>query len=129
LAHYFLNDAGSPGPLKLVPGGPNFELSYASKAVLEYMLGLSGLEGPITAEISEMKELANKRIASHEERLMTPLLDFLKSRSSAGVRILGIEDGDSSRRAPTISFVVEGKSSKMIAESFDAKKVFPYIHG
>jgi selenocysteine lyase/cysteine desulfurase len=74
-----------------------------------------------------MKDLVNERIASHEVLLMTPLLKFLQSRKSEGLRILGIEEGDSSLRAPTISFVVDGKSSKMIAESFDVKKVVSLI--
>jgi len=105
----------------VVPGGPNFELSYASSAVLPYLLSLSG-EG-MSDDILELKKIVNQRIATHESRLMTPLLDYLKSRKSEGVRILGIEEGDSSRRAPTISFVVDGKSSKQIAESLDAKDV------
>src|ERR1700738_5073595 len=91
LAHFFLN-AGDPGALKLVPGGPNFELSYATTAVLPYLLSLSG--AGISGDITQLKQLANRRIADHESRLMTPLLDFLKERKEQGVRILGIEDGD-----------------------------------
>lgn len=120
LAHFFLN-SGSPGSLKLVPGGPNFELSYATTAVLPYLLGLSG--GNDYGDIAQVKRLVNRRIADHESMLMTPLLDFLRSRKDQGVRIFGIEEGDSSRRAPTVSFVVKGKSSRQIAESFDAKNV------
>jgi len=105
--------------LKLVPGGPNFELSYATTAVLPYLLGLSG--GSDYGDIAQVKRLVNRRIADHESMLMIPLLDFLRSRKDQGVRIFGIEEGDSSRRAPTVSFVVKGKSSRQIAESFDAK--------
>ena len=43
LAHYLLN-ANSPGPLKLVPGGPNFELSYATSTMYPYLTSLSGLK-------------------------------------------------------------------------------------
>jgi len=120
LAHYFLN-SNSPGPLKLVPGGPNFELSYASTAVLPYLLSLSGVDESLP--IPERRKLANERIAAHEAKLMTPLLEYLKSKKDHGVRILGLEEGDSSKRAPTISFVVDGKSPKRIVQAFDDKPV------
>jgi selenocysteine lyase/cysteine desulfurase len=107
--------------LKLVPGGPNFELSYGSTAVLPYLLGLSGKKE--SGDFVTLKRLANARIGEHEEKLMGPLLEFLRSKKDKGVRILGLEEGDSAKRAPTISFVIEGKSSKQVAESFDEQDV------
>jgi selenocysteine lyase/cysteine desulfurase len=105
----------------LVPGGPNFELSYGSTAVLPYLLGLSGKNE--SGDFVTLKKLANARIAKHEERLMGPLLEFLRSKKDKGVKILGLQEGDSAKRAPTISFVIEGKSSKQVVESFDEQDV------
>lgn len=123
LAHYFLHST-SPGPLKLVPGGPNFELSYATTAVFPYLKSLSGLKGAQLEDIQVVKRTTNQRIAAHEARLMAPLLEFLRSRKSKGVKIMGLEDADSARRAPTVSLVVNGKSCKDIAESFDEQQVY-----
>ena len=109
--------------MKLVPGGPNFELSWATTAVLPYLLILA--KGSSSDTIEKLKIATNVRVAAHESLLMTPLLEFLKARKDKGVRILGIEEGDGSKRASTISFVVQGKTPKDIAESFDAKNVQP----
>lgn len=58
-------------------------------------------------------------IAAHEGALQKILLDFLTSRDD--VTVHGISSPDSSVRVPTISFTVEGKSSRQIVE--DAEKV------
>jgi selenocysteine lyase/cysteine desulfurase len=105
----------------LVPGGPNFELSYGSTAVLPYLLSLSGKNN--SGDIVQLKRLANARIGEWEEKLMGALLEFLRSKKNKGVRILGLEEADSSKRAPTISFVIDGKSSKQVVESFDEQDV------
>ena len=49
-------------------------------------------------------------IARHEAALAAPLLDFLRSRR--GVRVIGGPEADTPRRAPTISFVVNGRDSE-----------------
>jgi selenocysteine lyase/cysteine desulfurase len=85
------------------------------------MLSLSGRND--SGDFVALKKLANARIGDHEEKLMGPLLEFLRSKKDKGVRILGLEEGDSSKRAPTISFVIKGKSSKQVAESFDEQDV------
>lgn len=77
----------------------------------------------MSGDLLGLKQLANERIAAHEEKLMGPVLEFLRSKKSKGVRILGLEEADSTTRAPTISFVIDGKSSKQVAESLDTQGV------
>jgi selenocysteine lyase/cysteine desulfurase len=61
-------------------------------------------------------------ITQHEGKLQKILLDFLNSRSD--VTVLGSTSADSSERVPTISFTVEGVSSKQIVN--DAEKMSNY---
>jgi len=95
--------------------------------VLSYLTKLSGLVGDRLANLDLVKKTTNERVAAHEARLMAPLLDFLRSRKTRGVRIMGLEEAASNKRAPTVSFIVNGKSSKVIAESFDEKEVHTLI--
>jgi selenocysteine lyase/cysteine desulfurase len=81
------------------------------------------LEGDQLQNIEMVKKATNERIAAHEARLMAPLLEFLESQKTKGVKIMGLEVPDPAKRAPTVSFIVRGKSSRVIAESFDEKQV------
>jgi selenocysteine lyase/cysteine desulfurase len=54
---------------------------------------------------------AFESIERHEATLLTPLVEFLLSKKKAGVRIVGLESV-TSRRAPTVSFVVVGADSR-----------------
>jgi selenocysteine lyase/cysteine desulfurase len=97
---------------KLQPGGPGYELVYATTAVIPYLLSLSP-ENNLTASF--------KAIAEHEQTLSEPLLKYLLSEYDRGVRIVGDEKAGLGR-VPTISFVVVGQrsiKSKDIVAVFD----------
>lgn len=123
LAHYFLKEA-----YKLSPGGVGYELTYGCTGVLPYFVQLGGggssnMGGEETAHL----KAAFDKIAAHEQLLMEPLIAFLLSQHSTGVRIVGPESDKSSSRAPTISFVVVGEDgetkrlqSKDVVAKFDA---------
>lgn len=122
LAHYFL-DPEAAKAYKLQPGGPGYELCYASTGVLSYFFSLDGSSN--AKGDSEKLNATFDRIAAHEQILVQPLIAFLLSKKDQGVRIVGSESSDKAVRAPTISFVVrpEGKapvSSKAIVTKFDA---------
>jgi len=110
LTHHFLPyDATS---LKLMPGGPGYELVYSTTAVPEYLQSLT-TAGTV--------EAGYDAIARYEQTLTQPLLAYLKSKESRGVRIVGDESAGISR-VPTISFVVVGPhrvSSRDIVKIFD----------
>ena len=87
---------------------------YGLTAVSEYLRKLSP-----SRSLTETFE----QIARHEQTLITPLLNFLKSKEARGVRIVG-EERPGADRVPTISFVVVGErpvKSRDIVNVFDQK--------
>ncbi|EMD41811.1 hypothetical protein CERSUDRAFT_147137 [Gelatoporia subvermispora B] len=110
LAHHFLDV--SEKPYKLQPGGPGYELVYGCTAVPPYLRSLTS---------SGVLDDAFDAIASHEQALLNPLLEYLRGQADRGVRLVG-EEYVSVARVPTISFVVVGErpiNSKEIVNAFD----------
>jgi len=73
-------------------------------------------------QIVKYLEGSSEAIAEHEGKLQKILLDFLNSRSD--ITVIGSTSSDSSVRVPTISFTVEGVSSKKLVN--DAEKISNY---
>lgn len=112
LAHHFL-PVGSKS-YKLQPGGPGYELVYGCTAVPEYLRSLAP-----SASLDE----GFAAITYQEQLLVEPLLKYLKSKESRGVKIVGDEQTGLSR-VPTISFVVTGERpirSQDVVKVFDSK--------
>lgn len=114
LAHHFLSVENKP--YKLQPGGPGYELTYATTAVVPYLQSLAP-----SGSIDDAFSL----IADHEQILISPILNYLTSAEAQerGVRVVGSESVDLNR-VPTISFVVSGErkvSSKDVVSYFDKK--------
>jgi len=107
LAHYFFPT--STRVYKLQPGGANYESSYASTAVSEYIQSLAPVQARQNG-VNESLDQAFERIHQFEEELIKPLIDFLLSRKDKGVRIVGPETYRG--RCPTVSFVVIANNSK-----------------
>jgi cysteine desulfurase family protein (TIGR01976 family) len=116
--HYF--NAGIPST-KLTPAGPDHAMIGAAAGIGDYYDAIHAHHFGATdagrfARTSELFEL----FATHEENLVTPLLEFLRGR--AGVRIVGAPEADHTVRAPTIAFVSERRSSvEVYAALIDAK--------
>ncbi|KIM85965.1 hypothetical protein PILCRDRAFT_816514 [Piloderma croceum F 1598] len=116
LVHHFLKV--DTLPYKLQPGGPGYEIAYATTAVVPYLLSLS----PSNAN---SLDASFEAIAIHEQQLLKVLLGFLTDPEQVerGVRVVGDEKVGMSR-VPTVSFVVTGQramKSKDIVKVFDAK--------
>lgn len=99
---------------KLQPGGPGYELVYATTGVLQYVQSLTS-DKSLTS--------AYEGMAIHEQTLLGPLLSFLTDPAQwdRGVRIVGDETVHLGR-VPTVSFVVVGPramQSKDIVKEFD----------
>ncbi|THH18322.1 hypothetical protein EW146_g2653 [Bondarzewia mesenterica] len=112
LTHHFLRVSSVSD--KLQPGGPGYETIYGVTGVLSYLLSLT--------PANNLKD-SFRAIAEHEQTLIRPLLGFLKSQESRGVRIVGDEHAGPTR-VPTISFVVTGEraiKSKDVVKVFDQK--------
>ena len=119
LNHFFLDD---DLPLKLNPGGPNHELSAGLAGITAYLDALHAHhEGETNRPLQGRLAALFERVAAHEEALGAPLLDFLASRR--GVRLIGCASADRRRRAPTVSFAVEGRDAGEIARAAAAHEI------
>lgn len=111
--HAFL--AGS-GMYELMPGYVSHELAASLPGIAGYLAQLDAHHGgPGTLDG------AFHRIAQHEAALCEPLLAYLASRSD--VRVLGEPSADPQLRAPTITFVVEGRASRDVVLAMDASGI------
>lgn len=118
LNHSFL---GAAIPYKLQPGTVNYELTYASAAVVDYLETLGRRSAGTEVESRAAIEAAYTAIVTHEEMLSEPLLEFLRSRNT--VRIIGPVTASADVRVPTISFVVDNRRSDDIVAAMDAHKI------
>ncbi|HEY9038941.1 MAG TPA: aminotransferase class V-fold PLP-dependent enzyme [Roseovarius sp.] len=94
-AHYF-----NEGSLykRFTPAGPDHAQVAASAGMADYIDALAdhhGLDGDASTRAAGVHDL----MRSHEELLLSPLLDYLKSRNS--VRLLGPDTAEG--RAPTVA--------------------------
>jgi hypothetical protein len=120
IVHHFLDV--DKVAYKLQPGGPGYELVYATTGVLQYLQSLA----PDHSLAS-----AYDAMAVHEQTLLQPLLSFLTDPAQwdRGVRIVG-DDTVHLGRAPTVSFVVVGPRamrSKDIVREFDRRGKVSFV--
>lgn len=115
LAHHFLTTDNNPAQ-KLQPGGPGYEIPYATTAVLPYLLSLTP---------SNDLDATFDAIAEHEQTLLDRLLGYLTDAKQVerGIRIVG-DEKVSMTRVPTISFVVAGDHWHKSMKSQDVVKAF-----
>ncbi|TFK20250.1 selenocysteine lyase [Coprinopsis marcescibilis] len=113
IVHHFIDVDKAPS-YKLQPGGPGYEITYATTGVVPYLLSLSPANN-LRASFDA--------IARHEQELVQPLLTFLtdKAQWERGVRVVG-DSTTHLNRVPTISFVVIGSKplkSQEVVNVFD----------
>ncbi|MCM4159058.1 cysteine desulfurase-like protein [Antarcticibacterium flavum] len=116
--HYFFKP--DDVPYKFQPGNYNFELTYSLKGVTEYFTKFHDYHYPDDeSDVDERKKQAGsfELIASYEEQLAAPLLEYLASVPD--VKIIGEPTADSKKRVPTISFIHKDFSSREIVERTD----------
>jgi len=114
LNHSFFPD--DKVPQKLEPGNASYELAYSCIGVLDYLETLAQAHG-VNATGRNAVEAAFRLIAAHEETLSRKLLDYLAGRPD--VTIIGDPCAARDRRVPTISFTIDGVSSRRIVEAVD----------
>ena len=107
-------------PAKMEPGNANYELSYASGAVVDYLSEIGSCENK-NVPVRENIEKAFDLITGHEILLNSILLDYLVSRKDC--TIIGSKDDTSDSRVPTVAFIVDGKLSDQICVAMDQHKV------
>jgi selenocysteine lyase/cysteine desulfurase len=120
LYHYFI--AKDRIPYKLQPGNPNYELSYGSIGIVDYLEELGETTGAAGGASSRARiERGFEAIARHEEVLADRLLGYLATRP--GVRVIGDTTADRAVRVPTISFVADGIDPQDIVRHIDTLKI------
>lgn len=107
-------------PAKMEPGNANYELSYASGAVVDYLSEIGSCENK-NVPVRENIEKAFDLITGHEILLNSILLDYLVSRKDC--TIIGPKDDTSDSRVPTVAFIVDGKLSDQICVAMDQHKI------
>ncbi len=99
-------------PYKLQPGGANYELTWGSGAVAEYLDEMGA-----ALDSRSPRSAAWAAIAAQEQALCERFLSFLRNRP--GVKIIGSPDSDRNHRVPTISFVVSKLRSSEVPPLVD----------
>lgn len=118
LYHYFYGKDKIPA--KMEPGNANYELSYASGAIVDYLVTL-GEQAGATGSRREKLEAAYGDITEQENILSEMVLSYLRKRNDC--HVIGITDGSSPRRVPTIAFTVDGKDPEQVCIAMDKHKV------
>jgi selenocysteine lyase/cysteine desulfurase len=114
LGHYFNPSATLENKLGLASS--NYELTQSIPAVLSYF-------GSAPSE-SSRKWAA---IKAYEADLQEVLLAYLRDRRD--VTIYGEPSSDANLRVPTVSFVIEGQSSRGVVEKVEAVSKFGFRWG
>ncbi|MBT8296601.1 MAG: cysteine desulfurase-like protein [Gramella sp.] len=120
LNHYFIGKETIP--YKLQPGNFNFELTYSTLGIVEYYEAIyrhhfQENEDDFSSRLQKTFAL----IASHEERLASLLLTYLKGVPE--IRIIGKSSPEATLRVPTISFVHKKLKSNEIVEQVDEHRI------
>ena len=112
--HYFYGEDKVPN--KLEPGNPNYELAAGCRGIVVYLEEFAAAHG-VNATGRAAVEAAFDVMADHEAVLAERLLSYLRARED--ITILGQEGSDRAARVPTISFIVNGKSSEALVRAVD----------
>jgi len=117
--HEFLED---DVPYTLNPGGPNHEGLSSLIGIYEYFNSLFIKHFPdeknsIRNKIVKINEL----IASHEENIANPLLEYINSRKD--IDLIGKKIIKNRNRAPTIAFTKKNISSKNLSKKLVANGI------
>jgi selenocysteine lyase/cysteine desulfurase len=114
LYHYFYD--ANKIPAKLEPGNANYELSYASGAIVDYLASL----GAHTCENGtrrEQLEAAFQQIEEQEIVLSERLLSYLRKRNDC--QVIGNPSGTDPSRVATISFTIENQDPEQVCKKLD----------
>src|SRR5262249_6736503 len=117
--HFFVREDDIP--YKFQPGNANYEFTYATAAIVDYLEDIgrqpSGSSPSASSATRELLISAYEQFAIHEQMLCARLLGFLNQKE--GVIVLGDRRSDSSVRVATLSFVVKGRDSREIVNKAD----------
>lgn len=117
--HGFLE--GGDAALKLEPGYINHELTASLPGILAYFDALDRHHHGAEAGPARRLERVFSIIAAHEERLVTPLIDYLAAKP--GIRLLGPARGEAWVRAPIVSFAASRMNANTIPVQLERARI------
>jgi len=102
-------------PYTLNPGGPNHEELACLIGISEYFENLYNHHFK-KDKLSKKEKIqkVNNLISDHEEKIGNKLLEFMETKKQ--IKLIGKKRINNKNRAPTISFTIEGITSKKVSE-------------
>lgn len=116
--HYFKQ--GHPEGY-LTPAGPDHAIIGAAAGVADYYDAMAAAHGIDAPRRLDRATALFDLFGAHEEQLMTPLLDLLRSKGD--VVVVGADSADHTVRAPTIAFHTPHRSSASIYDALIAAQI------
>lgn len=117
--HFFVPEGALP--YKLQPGGVAHELAAGLPGIGAYLDGVAEHHGLRGVDRRDGWAHAFGLFAAHEEQLAARLLAFLHEHPRC--RVIGPAVADATVRAPTIAFVVDGKTASSVVTPLDEHHV------
>lgn len=110
--HHFIAEDDLPYKFQL--GGPNYELTYSLTGMVAYLQQIAQKHGLMPeTPLREQWQYAYDLFAAHEAQLAQYLLDFLNKQKN--VVVIGCSTAEAQKRVSTISFIIKGKDSAVVA--------------
>jgi cysteine desulfurase family protein (TIGR01976 family) len=109
-------------PYTINPGGPNHEELVSLIGIYDYLMNLYSHhfnEDRLTTRDKINK--INNLISSHEEEIANPILEYIDNRKD--LKLIGRNKIYKKNRAPTISFIKENMTSKILSENLVKNKI------
>jgi cysteine desulfurase family protein (TIGR01976 family) len=113
--HYFIGQDAVP--YKLQPGNINYELTYGSLGITDYLMALAQHHGLTSTNPREVLQQVFDGMAHQETRVGDRFLQFLATKKK--VRVIGQAQMNPAERVPTIAFMVDGVDSATIPPRVD----------
>ena len=110
-------------PYTLNPGGPNHEELCCLIGIAEYFDNLYDHHFSKNNSLKKFEKIKkiNDLISDHEEKIANCLFDYLKNKKN--IKIIGKKRIENKNRAPTISFTVDGMTSKKVSDLLIKEKI------
>ena len=117
--HDFIGD--DQVPYKFQPGGANYELSYSTLGLKDYLLGLTQPQSCGDDSVRQRLTRSFELITHQETHLSQRMLEFLNSQPK--IRVIGPTTHDGAVRVPTIAFTIDGSHSATVPPQVDAHQI------
>lgn len=118
--HYFIPETATS--YKMNPAGPQHEIIASLSGISDYLNAVAAEHlDELPNDLFSRTRAVYKLFTRHEGNLAKIFIDWAASKNN--VRLIGRESAETGARAPTFSFVAEGKSSEAIALRVSADKI------